>query len=137
MGVVLAGVLMVSWPTWARQGPMYKGLVAGVSTLEDTVRVLGRPASRIFRGDQLICRYRLVSVAVDTKGKKVAAVSITDPAFRDVNGLAVGDPAVRVFAHFRPDGTGRTAVDQVNGIRYVLSEDAFLERIVYTTTAND
>ena len=68
---MLAGmvVLMLAWPVIARQGPMYKGLVAGVSTLEDTVRVLGRPASRIFRGDQLVCRYRLVSVAVDTKEK--------------------------------------------------------------------
>ena len=39
---MLAGmvVLMLAWPVIARQGPMYKGLVAGVSTLRppDLVR---------------------------------------------------------------------------------------------------
>ena len=136
---MLAGmvVLMLAWPVIARQGPMYKGLVAGVSTLAATVRVLGRPASRIFRGDQLVCRYRLVSVAVDTKEKKVVAVSIIDPAFRDVNGLAVGDPAALVFARFQPEGGGRTAVDRVHGIRYLLDGDALVEGIVYTAPGAD
>ena len=139
MRAVLAGmvVLALAWPAWAAPGPMYRGLVAGVSTLEDTVRVLGRPGSRIFRGDRLVCRYRTVSVLVDTKAKKVVAVHITDPAFRDVNGLGVGDPAARVLARFRPDGSGRTAVDPVNSIRYELSGDGLVATIVYTAPGAD
>lgn len=139
MRAVLAGVvvLALAWPVGAASGPMYRGLVAGVSTLEDTVRVLGRPGSRIFRGDRLVCRYRTVSVLVDTKAKKVVAVHITDPAFRDVNGLGVGDPAARVLARFRPDGSGRTAVDPVNRIRYELSGDGLVATIVYTAPGAD
>jgi hypothetical protein len=64
-------------------------------------------------------------------------VHITDPAFRDVNGLGVGDPAARVLARFRPDASGRTAVDPVNSIRYEFSGDGLVATIVYTAPRAD
>ena len=49
----------------------------------------------------------------------------------------VGDPAARVLARFRPDGSGRTAVDPVNRIRYELSGDGLVATIVYTAPRAD
>ena len=136
--LVVALVLTVSaWPARARQGAMYRGLVAGVSTLDDTVRVLGRPGSRIFRGDHLICRYRGVTVTVLHKEKTVVALRITDPEFRDVNGLGVGDPAARVVQRLGVTPVGATVVDRVNNIVYVFNSDAEVTSIVYGTVTAD
>ena len=120
----------------ARQGVMYKGLAAGISTIDDTVRILGTPRSKVFASDHLFCKYRVVDVKIDKKEKRVLAIIIRDPQFRDPNGIMLDDPYDKVARKVNAKPQGATLVDGENGIVYVFNQDAVVDRIVYAIPAS-
>lgn len=99
--VCLVGIL-AGTDILAKQRVMYKGLTAGISTIDDTVRILGTPRSKVFAGDYLFCKYRQVDVKIDKKEKRVLAIIIRDPQFKDPNGIVLGDPYDKVARKSTP-----------------------------------
>lgn len=120
---------------FARQRVMYKGLTAGISTIDDTVRILGTPRSKVFAGDHLFCKYRQVDVKIDKKEKRVLAIIIRDPQFKDPNGIVLGDPYDKVARKVNAKAQGVTLYDAENGIIYVFNQDGMVDSIMYASPA--
>lgn len=119
----------------ARSGPMYRGLIAGVSTIDDTVRILGKPRSKVFASEHLFCKYQLVDVKIDKQDKKVLAIIIRDQAFKDVNGIVLGDPYDKVVRKVKVKGQGTTLIDAEHGVVYGFDQAGAVESILYTPLA--
>lgn len=119
----------------ARQRVMYKGLTAGISTIDDTVRILGTPRSKVFAGDHLFCKYRQVDVKIDKKDKRVLAIIIRDDQFKDPNGIVLGDPYDKVARKVNAKPQGVTLYDAENGIVYVFNQEGMVDSIMYASPA--
>lgn len=133
--LVCSVVILAGTDGLARQRVMYKGLTAGISTIDDTVRILGTPRSKVFAGDHLFCKYRQVDVKIDKKEKRVLAIIIRDPQFKDPNGIVLGDPYAKVARKVSAKAQGATLVDAGNGIVYVFNQDGVVDSIMYASPA--
>ena len=133
--LVCLAAILAGTETFARQQVMYKGLTAGISTIDDTVRILGTPRSKVFAGDHLFCKYRQVEVKIDKKEKRVLAIIIRDPQFKDPNGIILGDPYGKVARKVNAKPQGATLIDAENGIVYVFNQDGVVDSIMYASPA--
>nr|WP_320011828.1 hypothetical protein [uncultured Desulfobulbus sp.] len=129
--LVLFFCCLVSLPAFAAGGVTYRGLTPGISTLADTLRVLGRPVSKVYRDDRLVCRYRTVLVNIPKKTEKIQYIIITDPDFRDVNGIHLGTSYAAVQKKLQVNGTGNSIVDMEKAIGYVFDASSRVSQIIY------
>lgn len=109
----------------------YKGLTPGISTEQDTLRLLGRPVSKVFAGDRLVYKYRFVQVNIPRKTDKVQFILIYDPDFTDVNGFRLGTRFSEIREKLKSEAVGKTIVDGTNGIGYIFTPEGLLDQIVY------
>jgi hypothetical protein len=109
----------------------YKGLTPGISTEDDTLRLLGRPVSRVFAGDRLVCKYRFVQVNIPNKTGRVQFILIYDPDFTDVNGFKLGNRYSAIKEKLKIESVGNTIVDEKNGIAYIFTSEGLVDQIVY------
>ena len=116
---------------------MYKGLSPGVSTLDDTMRIFGKPVSRILNDKFTICKYQFVEVYVYKKTGKINAIVIYDPLFIDVNGFSLGQPYEKVKKYIVENEIGNTISDKKNGIVYIFNNNGVIDRIVYGSFAKE
>ncbi len=114
-----------------RHAAMYRGLEPEISTLNDTILILGKPASKIINSKFTICKYQFVEVAVRKRTGKVSAIIIYDPTFKDVNGFMLNDPYGKISRDLNVPGTGNTIHDKNKKILYIFNQDTNLEKIVY------
>lgn len=141
LGAVLSlfGALLVvffawstpSLPAFAANSVAYRGLTPGVSTLDDTLRLLGKPVSKVYGDDRVVCKYRYVQVNIPKKSGKVQFILISDPGFRDVNGFHLGSRYNEIRARLKVNGEGNTIVDLEKGIGYIFTATGLVEQIVY------
>ena len=131
IGLLCLMAVLVAPQVFAGQKPMYRGLIAGISTIDDTVRILGKPRSKVFAGNQLFCKYRQVDVKIEQQSKKILAIVIRDAAFRDVNGIVIGDPHAKVVSRVRGEPRGGVLVDAKQGIMYSFNQDGTVGSIIY------
>lgn len=116
-----------------KQVAMYRGLTPGISTLDDTVRILGKPTSKILNNNRTICKYTFVEVSIIKKTDKVNAIMIYDRNFKDMNGISIGDPYEKVRNLINGVISGSTVLDKKNGIIYSINPDNVVDSIVYGT----
>ncbi|MDD2463304.1 MAG: hypothetical protein PHI97_04850 [Desulfobulbus sp.] len=129
--VALLGGGLFSAQSFAASVTSYRGLTPGISTLDDTLRLLGKPVSKIFSDDRIICKYRFVQVNIPKKSGKVQFILIYDPSFRDVNGFRLGSHYSEVLEKLKVDGMGNTVVDLDKSIGYVFTATGVLDQIIY------
>ncbi len=109
----------------------YRGLTPGVSTLDDTLRLLGKPVAKVYDDDRILCKYRFVQVNIPKKSGKVQFIRIFDPDFRDVNGFRVGSRYNDIRKQLKVEGAGNSIVDLDKGIGYIFAATGLVEQIVY------
>ena len=109
----------------------YRGLTPGISTLEDTLRILGRPVSKVYGDDRIICKYRLVQVNIPQKSGIVQFIRIYDPDFRDPNGFHLGSRYTTIRTKLQIEGADNSIVDLEKGIGYIFNTSGQVEQIVY------
>jgi len=114
-----------------KQAAMYKGLEPEISTLNDTIRILGTPISKRINDKFTYCKYRTVEVAVEKKSGKVGIIIIYDQTFKDVNGFMIGDPYEKISTYLNDAGKGNAIFDKKKNVIYVFNQDLLLEEIVY------
>ena len=127
----LLGCFFFCTPATAFGVVSYRGLTPGISTLNDTLRLLGKPVSKVFSGDRIVCKYRFVQVNIPKKSGKVQFILIYDPDFRDVNGFRLGSRYSDIQERLKVDGVGNTIVDLEKGIGYIFTDTGLVEQIVY------
>jgi hypothetical protein len=110
---------------------IYRGLEPEISTLDDTIRILGVPISKRINNKFIFCKYRFIEVAVVKKTGKVGVIVIYDPSFKDVNGFMIGDPYEKIKAVLNDAGTGNAIYDKKKNVIYIFNQDNILEEIVY------
>ena len=111
----------------------YKGVTPGISTLDDTIRLLGRPVAKVISDQRTVCKYRYVQVNILKKTGKVLFILIYDPSFKDVNGFALGSSYAAIREKLQVDAVGNTVADLENGIGYIFSAEGLVAQIVYGT----
>jgi hypothetical protein len=123
---------------WAWQCPAvfaantpFRGVTPGVSTMDDTARILGKPVSKIIESNQTVFRYRFGAVNFPKKTGKAQHIVINDQTFRDVNGFRLGSKYSEVQEQLNVNGTKGALLDQANGILYVFDQDGLVDRIIY------
>jgi len=109
----------------------YRGLTPGISTLDDTLRMLGRPVSKVYGNDRIICRYRFVQVNILQKSGKVQFIRIYDPDFSDVNGFRLGSRYTTIRTKLQIEGVGNSIADMDKGIGYIFNANGQVEQIIY------
>ncbi|MGD9950659.1 MAG: hypothetical protein AB7U29_19610 [Desulfobulbus sp.] len=129
--VVLLGWSFSSLPVFAAKSVAYRGLTPGVSTLDDTLRLLGKPVSKVYGDDRIVCKYRYVQVNIPKKSGKVQFILVSDPNFTDVNGFRLGSRYSEIRAKLKVNGEGNTIVDLEKGIGYIFTATGLVEQIVY------
>jgi hypothetical protein len=118
--------------TFAVNNVSYRGLTPGISTAEDTLRLLGKPVSRVFADDRLIYKYRFIQVNIPKKTGKVQFILIYDPDFTDINGFRLGSRSAEIKKKITAaGGVGNTIVDEKNGIGYIFTPEGLVDQIVY------
>jgi hypothetical protein len=110
---------------------MYKGLEPEISTLSDTIRILGNPISKKTNNKFIICKYRAVEVAVEKKTGKIGVIIITDQIFKDVNGLMIGDHIDKAKNTLNVNDNNNVLYDKKKKIIYIFNQDNLLLEIVY------
>jgi len=113
------------------QAAFYLGLEPEISTLDDTIRILGTPSSKIINDKFIICKYRAVEITIDKKTKKIGIIIIKDQAFKDANGFTIGDPYEKISTALNNSGNGNAIYDKKKNIIYIFNENDVLEEIVY------
>lgn len=131
LSIVGCAVLEPWSATFAVNRVSYKGLTPGISTEDDTLRLLGRPVSKVFAGDRLVCKYRFVQVNIPKTTGKVQFILIYDPDFTDVNGFKLGTRYSAIKEKLKTEGVGNTIVDGINGIGYIFTSEGLVDQIVY------
>lgn len=129
-------VAILSYPfltfrAFAANSVAYRGLTPGVSTLEDTLRLLGKPVSKVFGDDRIVCKYRFIQVNIPKKTGKVQFILIYDPSFRDINGFRLGTSFKEIQEKLKVNGEGNTIVDLEKGIGYIFTSAGLVDQIVY------
>ena len=112
-------------------GAIYRGLEPAIATIDDTIRILGIPTSRIVNKDNIICKYHFVEVSIDKKTRKVIAIMIYDPTFKDVNRVMINDPFDKISRELNLVGSGGVIYDKNKGVVYIFNSDNNLESIIY------
>ena len=113
------------------QAAFYLGLEPQISTLEDTIRILGTPISKRDNKIFIICKYRVAEIAIDKKTKKIGIIIIYDPLFKDVNGLMIGDSYEKVSNLLNDTGKGNAIYDIKKNVTYIFNQENVVEEIVY------
>jgi hypothetical protein len=113
----------------------FRGVTPGVSTLDDTARILGKPLSKIIESNQTVFKYRFGSINFPKKTGKVQHIVIFDQSFRDVNGFRIGSKYSDVQEQLNVKGSSGALFDQGKGILYVFDQDGLVARIVYGVAA--
>lgn len=129
--VLISCFLLNSLALGASGVTSYRGLTPGISTLEDTLRILGRPVSKVYGDDRIICKYRFVQVNIPQKSGKIQFIRIYDPDFWDVNGVRLGSRYNEIRTKLKIEGVGNSIVDMDKGIGYIFTESGLVEQIVY------
>ncbi|MDD2462503.1 MAG: hypothetical protein PHI97_00740 [Desulfobulbus sp.] len=114
-----------------KQAAFYLGLEPEISTLDDTIRILGTPVSKIISDKLIIYKYRIAEITIDKKTKKIGIILIKDQAFKDANGFMIGDPYEKISKELNNTGKGNAIYDKKKGIIYIFNENGVLEEIVY------
>jgi len=109
----------------------YKGVTPGISTQDDTLRLLGRPVAKVISGERIVIKYRYVQVNILKKTNKVMFILIYDPMFKDVNGFSLGSSYAQIYEKLGVEAAGNTVADLENGIGYIFTADGIVEQIVY------
>ena len=109
----------------------YRGLNPGISTINDAMRILGKPTSKILAGDKTIYKYPFVTVTSQKRSEKIESIFVDDPNFRDVNGFGIGMRQTSISEALKVNPVGNTIADKTNGIFYILNEDGIVIRIMY------
>ncbi len=109
----------------------YKGVTPGISTVDDTLRMLGKPVAKVISDERIVCKYRYVQVNILKKTSKVMFILIYDPDFKDVNGFSLGSSYAQIYEKLGVEAAGNTVADLENGIGYIFSADGIVEQIVY------
>ncbi len=117
--------------TLAASAVPYRGLTPGISTLQDTLRLLGKPVAKVYSDDRIVCKYRSVQVSIPKKSGKVQYILIFDTEFRDVNGFRLGSSYSEIRKKLNNDGAGNSIVDLNKGIGYIFDATGRVEQIVY------
>ncbi|MGI6655339.1 MAG: hypothetical protein ACOX5Z_00625 [Desulfobulbus sp.] len=113
----------------------FRGLTPGVSTLGDTIRILGAPRSRISEKDYLICKYRTMSVVIPHNSGRIEYIVIADPDFVDVNGFQLDSTYEEISEKLGLQASGNTVLDTANGVLYIFDQDGYVTQIVYRNIA--
>jgi hypothetical protein len=114
-----------------RQAAMYKGLEPEIATLDDTIRILGKPISKRSNDKFIYCKYRAVEIAIEKKTGKIGIIIIFDQTFKDVNGFMIGDSYEKVSKALNNAGKGNAIFDKKKNVIYIFNQDLLLEEIVY------
>lgn len=109
----------------------FKGVTPGISTMDDTLRMLGKPVAKVISDERIVCKYRYVQVNILKKTSKVMFILIYDPDFRDVNGFSLGSSYAQIYEKLGVEAAGNTVADLENGIGYIFSAEGIVEQIVY------
>ena len=109
----------------------YKGLNPGISTINDAMRILGKPTSKILAGDQTIYKYPFVTVTSQKRTEKIETIAVDDPNYRDFNGFGIGMRQAGISEVLKVNPVGNTLTDKTNGIVYILNEEGIVIRIMY------
>ena len=109
----------------------YKGVTPGISTIDDTLRMLGKPEAKVISSERIVCKYRYVQVNIFKKTNKVMFILIYDPTFRDVNGFSLGSSYAQIYEKLKVEAHGNTVADLENGIGYIFSAEGIVQQIVY------
>ncbi|MGD9950584.1 MAG: hypothetical protein AB7U29_19225 [Desulfobulbus sp.] len=129
--VVLLCCSLLCAQAFAAGGVAYRGLTPGISTLNDTLRLLGKPVSKVYSDDRIVYKYRFVQVNIPQKSGKVQFILIYDPSFQDVNGFRLGSRYNEIREKLKVDGVGNSIVDPQNGIGYIFTSNGLVDQIVY------
>lgn len=118
-------------PALAINKVTYKGVTPGISTIDDTLRLLGKPVAKVISDERIVCKYRYVQVNILKKTNKVLFILIYDPMFKDVNGFSLGSSYAQIYEKLGVEASGNTVADLENGIGYIFSADGIVEQIIY------
>lgn len=110
---------------------MYRGLEPEISTLDDTIRILGTPISKKSNNKFIICKYRIAEIAIEKKSGKIGVIIILDQTFKDVNGFMIGDTYDKIKTSLNYDGNENAIFDKKKNVIYIFNQDNILEEIVY------
>ncbi len=132
-------LVFLCWPwlcpaAFAANTP-FRGVTPGVSTMDDTARILGKPLSKIIESKQTVFRYRFGAVNFPKKTGKAQHIVINDQSFKDVNGFRIGSKYSEVQEQLNVNGSKNALLDQANGILYVFDQDGLVDRIIYGANA--
>ena len=129
--VMLWVLLSQSSPVLAVNKVTYKGVTPGISTVDDTLRMLGKPVAKVISDERIVCKYRYVQVNIFKKTNKVMFILIYDPTFKDVNGFSLGSSYAQIYEKLGVEASGNTVADLENGIGYIFSAEGIVQQIVY------
>ena len=118
-------------PALAINKVTFKGVTPGVSTIDDTLRMLGKPEAKVISSERIVCKYRYVQVNILKKTNKVMFILIYDPTFKDVNGFSLGSSYAQIYEKLKVEASGNTVADLENGIGYIFSAEGIVQQIVY------
>lgn len=118
-------------PALAINKVTFKGVTPGVSTIDDTLRLLGKPVAKVISSERIVCKYRYVQVNILKKTNKVMFILIYDPTFKDVNGFSLGSSYAQIYEKLKVEANGNTVADLENGIGYIFSAEGVVQQIVY------
>lgn len=118
-------------PALAINKVTFKGVTPGVSTIDDTLRLLGKPEAKVISSERIVCKYRYVQVNILKKTNKVMFILIYDPTFKDVNGFSLGSSYAQIYEKLKVEANGNTVADLENGIGYIFSAEGIVQQIVY------
>lgn len=118
-------------PAQAINKVTYKGITPGISTIDDTLRLLGKPVAKVISEERIVCKYRYVQVNIFKKTNKVMFILIYDPTFKDVNGFSLGTSYAQIYEKLKVEANGNTVADLENGIGYIFTEEGVVQQIVY------
>lgn len=118
-------------PALAINKVTYKGVTPGISTIDDALRLLGKPVAKVISDERIVCKYRYVQVNILKKTNKVMFILIYDPTFRDVNGFSLGSSYAQIYEKLKIEANGNTVADLENGIGYIFSDEGVVQQIVY------
>lgn len=118
-------------PALAINKVTYKGVTPGISTIDDTQRLLGKPVAKVISSERIVCKYRYVQVNILKKTNKVMFILIYDPTFKDVNGFSLGSSYAQIYEKLKVEANGNTVADLENGIGYIFTAEGIVQQIVY------
>ena len=101
------------------QAAFYLGLEPEISTLNDTIRILGAPISKKDNGKFIILKYRVAEVTIDKKTNKIGIIAIYDQSFKDANGFIIGDSYEKISTILNNLGNGNAIYDDKKNIIYI------------------